>query len=124
MLKNDVSHEFFKFKVFLPVWPQMRARLLMDDYYEKVALWNRNEMRKENEKQTNEVGQILDLFKEAQFNKQQGSAGISNKSEIFDTNWQFIQDCVFAETFADDETEFKGNLWVKELFILASFKVV
>lgn len=33
LLKNDVYQDYFKFKVFLPVWPQMRERLLRDDYY-------------------------------------------------------------------------------------------
>jgi hypothetical protein len=50
LLKSEVSNQFFKFRVFLPEWPQMRARLLMDDYYEKVAPWNRDEMQKENSK--------------------------------------------------------------------------
>jgi hypothetical protein len=80
-------------------------------------------LQKENSKQTKEIGQILNLFKEAQFNKQQASAEISDKSEIFDENWQFVRDCVFAKKFADDEIYFKGHLWVKELFILSSFEV-
>jgi hypothetical protein len=100
----------------------MRDRLLRDDYYEKIAIWNGPEMKKENERQTNEVGKILDLFKEAQFHKPSAIAAVKDKSIAFDDNWEFINSLVFSDKFADSETEFKGHLWVKELFIQSSFK--
>jgi hypothetical protein len=41
LLKKDVFQDYFKFKAFLPVWRQMRDRLLKEDYYQTVATWNR-----------------------------------------------------------------------------------
>lgn len=122
LLKNDVYQDYFKFKTFLPVWPQMRDRLLREDYYEKIATWNGPAMKDENARQTKEVGELLDLFKEAQFNKKFADKDIEKKSAAFDENWEFINSLVFGHKDKDCETLFKGHLWVKELFIMSSFK--
>ena len=47
-----------------------------------------------------------------------------DKSESFDENWDFINNVVFAENHPDLDKEFKGHLWVKELFLNSQYNTV
>ena len=44
-------------------------------------------------------------------------------SDRFDKDWDFINSVVFNENHTDLGLEFKGNLWIKELFLISEAHV-
>lgn len=41
----------------------------------------------------------------------------------FDQDWDFVNSVVFLDNHADLNTQFKGHLWVKELFLISEAHV-
>jgi hypothetical protein len=64
---------------------------------------------------------MLDLFKQAKFTKTQAVENITSPSADFDQNWTFVNDFVLAENHPDQIVEFKGHLWIKELFLTSQY---
>jgi hypothetical protein len=95
-LKNDVYQDFFKIKVFLPIYPPMRDRLLKENFYEGWE-WDAAKEEAKDKEQNAEVGEILDVFKEAQFSIDAAEARVSKPTKQFEANWRFVNDVVFGE---------------------------
>lgn len=89
LLANEVFQDFFTFKVFLPLYPPMRKRLLEDDAYGDMK-WDTSLMTKTDRAQQDEVGEILYQFKKANFKKEQSEKVIKKKTADFDENWDYI----------------------------------
>jgi len=58
-------------------------------------------------------------MKQAQFDKERAMVKVAKPNEDFDHDWEFISTVVFNENHEDKHHEFKGHLWVREMFMLA-----
>ena len=58
-------------------------------------------------------------MKQAQFDKERAMVKVAKPNEDFDKDWEFISTVVFNENHEDKHHEFKGHLWVREMFMLA-----
>lgn len=79
LLANEVFQDYFTFKVFLPVYPPMRDRLLKDDAYGDLK-WDDSLMTKSDHASQDEVGEILYQFKKANYKKEQSEKVIKKKT--------------------------------------------
>lgn len=119
LLKNEVYQNYFNFRVYLPVHPSMKERLLTDTYKKRPELLWTKELQRKDIAEVTEINQILNLFKEAQFKKSDAYAEIKHKTDNFEQNWNFVNSCVFEDNHDCRSVEFKGHLWVKELFMIS-----
>ena len=100
LLSNEVCQYFSDFKVFIPVYPTMKAKLLEQEEKDPLNSWDDAQQRKDLAEMA-ELDAILELFKEAQFKKSQAQEEIKNKTPEFDANWDFVNYCVLQDSNPD-----------------------
>ena len=58
-------------------------------------------------------------FKRAVFEKEDMLAKYKKPTDRFDGDWDFVHSVVFNENHPDLDLEFKGHLWMKEMFMMS-----
>ena len=123
MLKNEINPTFFTFRVLLHVYPPMHKYLLDDKAYEnELVKWQYSNFISSENKIATQVGYVLENFKRAQYKKDVMLQKYS-PTDRFDQDWNFINSLVFNKNHPDLGLEFKGSLWIKELFLISEAHV-